>query len=102
MTGHRRCKQGLEGHVHMPMVRCRQYRPCQVEMPISLSCVDACRHDKIDEAANFAATNMSMLTGLLRHRSPAYDAVLQDVVALIAYMHPEVSLGACSLVTQVV
>ena len=42
------------------------------------------------EAVNFARVTMAPLRGLLSHRSLAYDEMLRDVIALLAYPKPEV------------
>ena len=48
------------------------------------------RDGQIDEAVNFAREVLSPMRGLFAHRSPNYDAMLADVVALLAYINPQV------------
>ena len=53
------------------------------------------RNRKIDEAVEFARQVLSPLRGVFASRSTAYDAMLADVVALLAYVTPEVRLVGC-------
>lgn len=47
-----------------------------------------CRQDKIEESVMFAQASLAPMRGLLTHRNRAYDAMLHDVVALLAYEDP--------------
>ena len=51
---------------------------------------DVHRTGDVAEAVNFARVTMAPLRGLLSHRSLAYDEMLRDVIALLAYPRPEV------------
>ena len=51
-----------------------------------------CRANQIEEAVAFAQASLSPLRGLLSHRNRAYDAMLHDIVALLAYEDPLVRL----------
>ena len=44
----------------------------------------------IDKAVQHAQATLAPLRGMLSHRSRAYDVMLKDVVALLAYQSPEV------------
>ncbi len=55
------------------------------------SCVGAGRRQgKIEESVVFAQASLAPMRGLLTHRNRAYDAMLHDVVALLAYEDPVV------------
>ena len=53
-----------------------------------MSC--ACRANKIEEAVTFAQTSLAPLRGLLTSRQGVSDAMLHEVVALLAYDNPMV------------
>ncbi|EIE19632.1 SPRY-domain-containing protein [Coccomyxa subellipsoidea C-169] len=50
--------------------------------------IELIRQGKIEEAVIFAQASLSPMRGLLTHRNRAYDAMLHDVVALLAYEDP--------------
>ncbi|BDA46674.1 Ran-binding protein 10 [Coccomyxa sp. Obi] len=50
--------------------------------------IELIREDRIEEAVIFAQASLSPMRGLLTHRNRAYDAMLHDVVALLAYENP--------------
>ena len=50
-----------------------------------------CRQGMVEEAVVFAQASLSPMRGLLTHRNRAYDAMLHDVIALLAYEDPLVS-----------
>ena len=56
-----------------------------------------CRNRRIVEAVEFARQVLSPLRGVFASRSTAYDVMLADVVALLAYVNPEVRLVARSV-----
>lgn len=62
-----------------------------MEQTAELTCAvlgACCRQGKIEEAVIFAQASLSPMRGLLTHRNRAYDAMLHDVVALLAYEDP--------------
>ena len=50
------------------------------------------RAGQIEEAVAFAQASLAPLRGLLSHRNRAYDAMLHDVIALLAYEQPLVRI----------
>ena len=53
----------------------------------------ACREGRVSDALAYAQGDLARLRGVLAYSSRAYDAMLQDVVALLAYERPLVRLS---------
>lgn len=53
------------------------------------------RENKIEEAVHVAQSGLAPLRGLLSHKNRTYDAMLHDVIALLAYEKPLVRLSPC-------
>ena len=62
---------------------------------VRFSMVCACRTDKIEEAVVFAQTSLAPLRGLMTSRMGVSDAMLREVVALLAYEDPMVRVASC-------
>ena len=55
-----------------------------------------CRAGKVEAAVSLARTDLAPLRGRFLGRSEEFDAMLHDVVALLAYTEPEVlALTTC-------
>ena len=65
-----------------------------VSMPV------ACRAGRIEEAVVFAQTSLAPLRGLMTSRMGVSDAMLREVVALLAYEDPMVSTAAWALADE--
>lgn len=59
------------------------------------------RNQKLEEAVRLGQEHLSLMRGAFSSRSSQFDAMLKDVVALLAYVNPEVGLSSnlsgCSL-----
>ena len=51
-----------------------------------------CRAGKVEAAVSLARTDLAPLRGRFLGRSEEFDAMLHDVVALLAYTEPEVQV----------
>ena len=75
-----------------PNMSCVRWQSCLHVLYLSMSCV--CRAGKIEEAVVFAQTSLAPLRGLMTSRMGVSDAMLREVVALLAYENPMVRLIA--------
>lgn len=62
---------------------------------VCLSVSAACRAGKIEEAVVFAQTSLAPLRGLMTSRMGVSDAMLREVIALLAYENPMVRVRLC-------
>ena len=66
----------------------------RLQQPRTRKRAGCCRADRIEEAVAFAQSSLAPLRGLLSSRQSVSDAMLHEVVALLAYEDPMV--GGCS------
>ena len=53
------------------------------------------REGRVEEALEYAQGDLARLRGVLSYASRTYDAMLQDVVALLAYERPQARTALC-------
>lgn len=53
------------------------------------------REGRVEEALEYAQGDLARLRGVLSYASRTYDAMLQDVVALLAYERPQARTLPC-------